>query len=128
MKSDALLGKDLKQKVKEIVGTCQSMGILVGSVPAPEAIKEINAGKYDSQISSGKTEISAEEQAKLNEEKKHLQEEVKKHHDDALKKAQAIVADLAGKDNKIIRKKLAEEGITESVINEVAPEAKEKKK
>ncbi|MBN2880527.1 50S ribosomal protein L11 [Candidatus Woesearchaeota archaeon] len=127
MKSDVLLGKDMKQKVKEIVGTCQSMGILVESLTAQEAIKAINEGKFDSEILSGKTEISAEEMKKLQEEKQHLQEEMKKHHEEALKKAKDIVASLAGKDNKIIRKRLVEDGIPESVINEVAPEGKEKK-
>ena len=44
MKEDALLGKDLKQKIKEIMGTCQSMGIKVEGVPAHEAIVKVNQG------------------------------------------------------------------------------------
>ena len=38
IKEDSLLGKDLKAKVREIVGSCQSMGILVEGLPAPEAL------------------------------------------------------------------------------------------
>ena len=39
MKEGALLGSTLKSKVREIVGTCHSMGILVEGMPAPEALK-----------------------------------------------------------------------------------------
>lgn len=127
MKNDSLLGKDLKQKVKEIAGTCQSMGILIQSKPANEFIKDVNSGMYDDKIKSGKTEVSAEEQKKLDEEKKHLQEEIKKHHEEHLKHAKEIASKLSGKDNKEIRKRLLEEGIPDAVINEVAPEEKEKK-
>lgn len=41
------LGKDLKQKVKEIAGTCVSMGITVDGKNAKEFIKAVNDGKYD---------------------------------------------------------------------------------
>ena len=76
MKEDALLGKDLKAKVKEIVGTCQSMGILVEGLSAPDALRAINEGKFDHKIASGKTELSQEEKKRLAEEKKRLQEEL----------------------------------------------------
>lgn len=124
MKSDALLGKDLKQKVKEIAGTCQSMGVMIEGKSAHDSIDDINAGKYDAQIKSGKTEISAEEKKKLDEERKRLQEEMKKHHEENLRKAKDIVAQMAGKENREIRKKLAEAKIPSDVINEVAPEEK----
>ncbi|HIH21131.1 MAG TPA: 50S ribosomal protein L11, partial [Candidatus Diapherotrites archaeon] len=78
MKEDRLFGKDLKAKVKEIIGTCNSMGILVEGKPAVEAIKEVNAGKYDKEIREEKTELSAEELKQLEEEKKHLAEEMEK--------------------------------------------------
>src|SRR3989344_2254565 len=78
MKESSLLGSTLKSKVREVVGTCQSMGILVEGMPAPEALKAIEAGKFDAEIKSGKTEISAEEKAKLAEEKVHLQEEMER--------------------------------------------------
>jgi len=41
MKETALLGKNLKNKIKEVVGTCRSMGILVEGMPADEAIQKI---------------------------------------------------------------------------------------
>lgn len=50
MKEDALMGKDLKQKVKEIMGTCQSMGVTIEGMKAPEAIKAVNEGKFDDKL------------------------------------------------------------------------------
>jgi len=47
MKEGNLLGKTLKEKVKEIIGTCNSMGILVEGKPAVETIKDVNDGKFD---------------------------------------------------------------------------------
>ena len=126
MKEDALLGKDLKQKVKEIVGTCQSLGIKVEGNHAPEAIKEINAGKYDQKIKDEKTEISAAEQKELDEERQHLQEEMKERHDEFVVKAKEIIAQNKGKENKDIRKALQEAGIDQHVIDELAPEEQEK--
>ncbi|MEK6981573.1 MAG: 50S ribosomal protein L11 [Candidatus Micrarchaeota archaeon] len=40
------LGKDLKQKVKEIAGTCVSMGISVDGKGAKDFIKAVDEGKY----------------------------------------------------------------------------------
>ena len=74
MKEDATLGKSLKHKVKEIVGTCQSMGILVEGKPAIETMRDIEAGKFDEEIRLEKTELSQEELARLEEEKKRLAE------------------------------------------------------
>jgi len=42
------LGKSLKETLKEVLGSCFSMGVTVEGKPAKEVIKEINAGKHDS--------------------------------------------------------------------------------
>jgi large subunit ribosomal protein L11 len=48
MKYDNLLGKTIKEKTKEIIGTCRSIGVKVeGKFPA-EVLEEIDAGTYDS--------------------------------------------------------------------------------
>lgn len=51
MKYDSLLGADLKRKVKEIVGSCLSVGVTVEGKPAKEVQKEIDAGIYDAKFS-----------------------------------------------------------------------------
>ena len=121
MKEDALLGKTLKAKVKEVIGTANSLGILVEGVEGKEAIKLVEAGKYDAEIKSEKTELSAEEMKRLQEEKKRLQEEVEKRHADELKKATDIVESFKGKEKSLIKAKLHEAGIPEDLIKKLLP-------
>ncbi|MBS3781337.1 MAG: 50S ribosomal protein L11 [Candidatus Thermoplasmatota archaeon] len=48
MKDTDLLGKNLKQKTKEVIGSCVSMGITVDDKEPREAQKLIDEGEYDS--------------------------------------------------------------------------------
>jgi len=125
MKETALLGKDLKNKVREIVGTCQSMGILVEGMPAQDALKAIAEGKFDEKILSGKTELSEEEKTKLAVEKKRLQEDIEKRRAEFEARAKDILKAMEGKDNRAIRKALEEATIPMLIINELAPAEKE---
>ena len=52
MKSDNLLGKELKQKTKEVIGTCVSIGITVEGKTPQEVQKAIDEGEYDSKFQS----------------------------------------------------------------------------
>ena len=52
MKYDNLLGKELKQKTKEIIGTCVSMGITVEGKSPSEVQKAIDKGEFDSKFQS----------------------------------------------------------------------------
>lgn len=47
IKCPELLSKTLKAAVKEVLGTCVSMGVAIEGKDPKEVIKEINAGKYD---------------------------------------------------------------------------------
>ena len=121
MKEDVLLGKTLKEKIKEIIGTCNSMGILVEGKPAVEAIADVNAGKFDKEIREEKTELTAEEKAKLEEERKRLAEEMEKRRAEFEKTAKAIIAQMAGKERGAIKAKLKEAGIPDIMIKELLP-------
>jgi large subunit ribosomal protein L11 len=123
MKYDSLLGKDMKQKVKEIIGTCQSMGVLVEGLPPHDAIDEVNAGKFDAKIKSGKTELTAEELKALKEEREKLQEELKVKREEYLTKAKSIIAGMEGKPAGEIKAKLAEAGIPTAIVQELMPSA-----
>jgi large subunit ribosomal protein L11 len=125
MKEDALLGNDTKARVKEIAGTCRSMGIMVEEKRVAEFIKEVNEGKYDKEIESGKTELTAEELKEIEEKKKELAEKHKAMHDKYAAAAKEIIAKNKGKENKTIRKFLHDAEIPEEIINELAPEEKE---
>lgn len=52
MKYDNLLGKELKQKTKEVIGTCVSIGITVEGKTPLEVQKAIDEGEYDSKFQS----------------------------------------------------------------------------
>ncbi len=121
MKETSTLGISLKEKVKEVIGTCQSMGILVEGKPAKETTKDVNAGLYDEEIRLEKTELSAEELAKLEEEKKRLAEELAKRKAEFEKIAKEIIASMAGKARGEIKAKLVLAGIPDEMIKELLP-------
>lgn len=121
MKESVTLGKSLKEKVKEIIGTCQSMGILVEGKPAKETLKDVDAGLYDEEIRLEKTELTAEELAKLEEEKKKLAEELARRKAEFEKIAKEIIAQMAGKPRGEIKAKLVATGIPDDMIKELLP-------
>jgi len=121
MKGDSLQGKDLKQKVKEVIGTCNSMGILVQGVSGKEAISLVNAGKFDQEIREEKTELTAEELKALAEEKKKLQQEIEKRRAEFEAKAKAIMAALEGQERSKIKAKMVEEKIPADIIEQLLP-------
>ena len=121
MKESGLLGKDLKARVKEIIGTCNSMGIMVEGVPAVEAIKLVNEGKFDEKIRTEKTELTAEEMKKLEAEKKKLQADIEKRRTKYEAAAKAIIDQMKGKESGEIRSKLKEAKIPIQIIDELAP-------
>ena len=50
MKGDDMAGKGVRQRVKEISGTCVSMGITIEGKDPREVQKEIDQGVYDKRI------------------------------------------------------------------------------
>ena len=50
MKHDNLLGRELKQKTKEIIGTCVSLGVRVEGKDPKEIQKNIEEGEYDNKF------------------------------------------------------------------------------
>lgn len=121
MKEGSLLGKDNFMKVKEVVGTCNSMGVLVEGKPASETIRDINAGKFKEEISKGKTELTAAELKELEEEKKRLAAEMEVRRAEFEAKAKEIVASMEGKTRGEIKAKMVEAEIPVQIINEVLP-------
>ncbi|MBI3026681.1 50S ribosomal protein L11 [Candidatus Woesearchaeota archaeon] len=121
MKETATLGKSLKEKVKEVIGTCQSMGILVEGKPAKETMRDVEAGLFDEEIRLEKIELTAEELAKLEEEKIRLAEELAKRKAELEKIAKEIIAQMAGKPRGEIKAKLAAAGIPDDMIKELLP-------
>lgn len=121
MKQDALLGKDTKARVKEIIGTCNSMGILVEGVPARDAIAQVNAGKFDAEIIAEKTELSQQELKALEAERVHLKEELEKRKAEFETKAKEIIAQMQGQERGKIKAKLLEAKIPTTLIEQLLP-------
>ncbi len=121
MKEDDLLGKDNFSRVKEIIGTCDSMGVMVEGKQAREIIADIDKGAFKDKILKGKTELSDEEMKAQQEEKKKLQEEIEKRKTEYVAKGKEIVEQLKGKEKGIIKAKLHEAGIPEVIIQELMP-------
>lgn len=121
MKESSLLGKTLKERVKEIIGTCNSMGIMVENVSAKDAIQLVNEGKFDEEIKTEKTELTAEELRELEEEKKKLAEEIERRREEFIKLAKEIIAQNEGKARGFIKGKLTEAKIPAKIIDELLP-------
>ncbi len=121
MKEDSLMGKSLKERVKEVIGTCNSMGILVEGKQASAVIKEINEGAFAKEIAEEKTELSSEELKELEAERRKLAEEVEKRKAEYLATAKAIIDSMPGKARGEIKAKLVEAGIPTLLINELLP-------
>ncbi len=126
MKEGNLLGKDLKNKVKEVIGTCNSMGVLVEGVPALEAIKMVNEGKFVQEISQEKTEISEEEKKQLEEERKKMQADLEQRKAELQKIADRVMKEMEGKERSAVRTALREAGIPDDMVNKIAPAEKKK--
>jgi large subunit ribosomal protein L11 len=121
MKEGNLLGKTLKQKVKEIIGTCTSMGILIeGKTPA-EAVTMVNEGAFDAEIKAEKTELTAEELKHLDEERKKLAEDILKRKAQYEATAKSIIELLKDKPKGEIRSKLKEAKIPMDIIEALLP-------
>jgi large subunit ribosomal protein L11 len=121
MKESTLTGKTLREKVKEIIGTCNSMGVMVEGVAAKDAIKLVNEGKFDMKIASEKTELTAEELRQLEEEKKRLAEEMKTRRAEFEAKAKQIIDSMVGKGKGEIKAKLAEAMIPDEIVKQLMP-------
>ncbi len=128
MKEDALSGKTLKEKVKEIIGSCRSLGVKIEEVTADKAIKLVNDGKFDAEITAEKTEITAEEQKEIDAERLKLQKELEEKR--AMYEAQAkkIIAQNEKKSPEQIKKALEDAKIPDQIITKLAPKAEGGKK
>jgi large subunit ribosomal protein L11 len=52
MKKNGLLGKSMKEKTKEVIGTCVSMGVKVDGKDPKQVEQEITDGEYDGSFAS----------------------------------------------------------------------------
>lgn len=97
-KHGSMLAKDFLSAVKSVVGSAMSLGVLIESKDPQELIQDINEGKYDKEIKSQKTDVSAEKKAQLQDffsKLKSQQEAVKKKEEEEKAAAEAEKAAAA---------------------------------
>lgn len=93
MKKDSMLVNSLKAAVKNVIGSCNSLGVLVEGKKSIDINKEIDSGLYDKQINSQLTEISEEKIAQLKKQLEDVNKEIKKE----LEREKALAEKLAEK-------------------------------
>lgn len=121
MKEGSLMGKAMKDRVNEVLGTCFSMGIMVEGKAARETIADVTAGKFDEEIRLEKTELTAEELKEIEVQRKRLEEELKVRRAEFEATAKNIIAGMTSKPRGTIKAKLVEAGIPTSLIEELLP-------
>ncbi len=121
MKSDSLSGVDMFAKVKEVVGTCNSMGVMVEGKRAMDSIHDINSGQFDEAIKAERTELSAEALKELEERKKKLAADIEQRKAEYMATAKGIVESNAGQPRGTIKAKLVEAKIPSAIIDDVLP-------
>ena len=90
-----LLAKNMKAAVKEVVGTCVSLGILIENKFPNDVQKEIDEKRYDKEISEERTKTPEEKKLRLEKffnELKAAQEKLKKQEEAATAAATAATA------------------------------------
>lgn len=120
-KEEGMLGNDLKNMIKQVIGTCGTMGILVEGEKYKNALKLVDEGKWDKKIKEEKTELSKEELAEIKKEREAMQKKIEKEHAKMKKKAEAILIEMEGKEDNEKRKKMRDEEILDTIIEELVP-------
>lgn len=121
MKGDGLSGNTTAMRVKEIAGTCNSMGVMIEGKRAIDTIVDINAGMYDAEIKAEKTELSAEELREIEDKKKRLAADIEKRKADFTASAKQIIESMKGQPRGTIKAKLIEAKIPTVLIEELLP-------
>lgn len=80
-----LLCKDLRAALKNVVGTCVSLGVLIDNKTAKQVEEEIDLGNYDKQINEEITSVTEEKAKELEE---HFSK-IKKAQDKLIQQQQA---------------------------------------
>lgn len=120
-KENVMLGRNLQARVKQIVGSCDSMGLLVEGMPPREAVASINAGRFDEKIKAEKTELSAEELAQVKKERERLKAEFEARRAQLTETAKKIIEANPGAARSHVKAKLLEVKIPLALIDELLP-------
>jgi len=94
-KMDSLNCLSMKSAVKTMIGSCVSIGVLVEGMEPKDATKAVNDGKFDKEIQSGKTDVSAEKKKILAQQFTEVKTKLEKQLAAAKAEAEAAAAAAA---------------------------------
>lgn len=100
LKYQGMLVNNLRSAVKSIVGSCQSMGILIEGREAKQIAKDIDAGRFDKEIKQEISEISKDKLMKLKEDLVIINAEIAKELAKEQKAAEEVKAEAAKTEEK----------------------------
>ena len=92
MKKDSLLVYDLKGAVKNIIGSCVSVGILIEGKEPKEIMKMVDNNEYDDMIKNEVVEMNPEKKKIVQNELKKIKDNYKKAMKESAEKAAAEAA------------------------------------
>jgi large subunit ribosomal protein L11 len=121
MKQDSMLVNNLTSAVNSIIGSCNSLGIIVEGKEASLIIKDVKEGKFKKEITEESTETSQKKFEKLATQLKSVQQKIKKELDKEKAEAEAEEAE-----KKKIEEAVAAEAIATETPEEEKKESEEK--
>ncbi len=128
VKKDTLRSSDMKAAVKEVLGTCKSMGVLVEGADAQEIQKAIDKGEHMDKI-TGKVALRAIPLSEIESKKKGLAAIIEaKRAEEAKKAAEAQAAEAAATPAEATATPTAEASATAKVTKEEVKSAVTKEK
>ena len=129
MKRGSMHVKSLKSAVKSVVGSANSMGVLVEGKQAIDTCKEIDEGKYDIQIKAETIETPKDKREVLKSQLDTYNEGLKKELEKLKAEAAAEAAKTEAKEEKAeVKEEKAADKKEETVKEEKAADKKEEKK
>lgn len=110
MKKDSMIVKSLKAAVKNVIGTSNSLGILVEGKEAKQVIEEVNSGMYDELIKNEITDMSENKKEKLTLQLQEVQLAIQKEQEKlkALEEAEKAAAPVVAVEAKPAEEKEGE--------------------
>lgn len=81
MKQDSMQATSLKSAVKSVIGSANSLGVLVEGMSGREACTAIEEGKFEKEVKAGETETPKEKLAELKSQLEAIQKDFAKELD-----------------------------------------------
>src|SRR3989344_4703661 len=89
MKQDAMLDRTMKDAVKTLAGSCNSLGVLVEGTDSHTFTVAVNAGTYDAVLKQEPTTVSPEKMKLLQAQLAEVQDRLRKEAEKAKAEAEA---------------------------------------